>query len=116
MLGDDDFRPALVEVGDDQVGVEGLIGDQPAKLDPFERRRDADVSKRCRGSRAKRSRFQAHRSRPGPWSFGRPSACLWPGPKSPHCALPMAANPDDGDVDHGVFRVGFIRYGIENPF
>lgn len=42
VLGDDDFRPALVEVGDDPVGVEGLVGDEPAKLDPFDQRGDAD--------------------------------------------------------------------------
>ena len=42
MLGDDDFRPALVEVGDDPVGIEGLIGDEPAELDAFDQRGDAD--------------------------------------------------------------------------
>ena len=42
VLGDDHFRPAFVEVGDDPIGVEGLVGDQPAELDAFDERRDAD--------------------------------------------------------------------------
>ena len=42
VLGDDHFRPALVEVGNDPVGVKGLVGDEPAKLDPFDQWRDAD--------------------------------------------------------------------------
>ena len=42
MLRDDDFRPALVEIGDDPVGVEGLIGDEAAELDALDQRGDAD--------------------------------------------------------------------------
>lgn len=42
VLRDDDFRPAFVEVSDDPVGVEGLVGDQPAELDALDQRRDAD--------------------------------------------------------------------------
>jgi hypothetical protein len=42
MLGDDDRRAALVEFFDDPVGVEGLVGDQPAKLDVLDQRREAD--------------------------------------------------------------------------
>ena len=42
VLGDDDFRPAFIKVGDDPVGVEGLVGDQPAELDALDQRGDAD--------------------------------------------------------------------------
>ena len=42
MLGDNDLRPAFVEVGDDPVGVEGLVSDEPAKLDPLDQRCDTD--------------------------------------------------------------------------
>jgi hypothetical protein len=42
MLGDDDLRPTLVQLRDDPVGVEGLVGDQPAELDILDQRREAD--------------------------------------------------------------------------
>jgi len=42
VLGDDHFRPAFVEIGDDPVGVEGLVGDQAAELDALDQRGDAD--------------------------------------------------------------------------
>ena len=42
MLGDDDFRAALVQFGDDPVAVEGLVGEQRAKFDALDQRRDAD--------------------------------------------------------------------------
>ena len=41
MLGDDDLGAALVEVGDDGVAVEGLVGDQPAEGEAVDQRRDA---------------------------------------------------------------------------
>ena len=42
VLGDDDFRAALVEGFDDPVGVKRFVGDQPAEIDAFDQRRDAD--------------------------------------------------------------------------
>ncbi len=42
MLGDDDLRAALVQFGDDPVAVEGLVGEQRAKFDALDQRRDAD--------------------------------------------------------------------------
>jgi hypothetical protein len=42
MLGDDDLRAALVELLDNPVGIEGLVGDQPAELDVLNQRREAD--------------------------------------------------------------------------
>src|SRR5690242_21279084 len=37
---------------------------------------------------------------------------------SPHrifCALPVAVDFDDGGVDQGVFQVGLVRAGVEQP-
>ena len=42
MLRDHDLSAALVEGGDDVVAVEGLVGDQRARLDAVDERRDAD--------------------------------------------------------------------------
>ena len=36
------FAPRSFKVGDDPVGVESLVGDQAAKLDALDQRRDAD--------------------------------------------------------------------------
>lgn len=36
MLGDDDLCAAFVEIGDDTITVEGLVGDQSAELDALE--------------------------------------------------------------------------------
>src|SRR4249919_1754064 len=41
MLRNHDLGAALVEVGDDVVAVEGLVGDQCAELDSLDQRRDA---------------------------------------------------------------------------
>lgn len=38
MLGNHDFRATLVEVGDDVIAVEGLVGDQSAKADALDQR------------------------------------------------------------------------------
>ena len=42
MLRDDDLRAALVQFSDDPVAVEGLVGEQGAKFDSLDQRRDAD--------------------------------------------------------------------------
>src|SRR5216683_4542056 len=42
MLRNHDLGAALVEVGDDVVAVEGLVGDQRAELDALDQRRHAD--------------------------------------------------------------------------
>src|SRR6202171_6761292 len=42
MLRNHDLGAPLVEVGDDVVAVEGLVGDRGAKLDAVDERRDAD--------------------------------------------------------------------------
>ncbi len=42
MLGDHHLRAASVQVRDDPVDVEGLVGDQPAERDPLDQRRDSD--------------------------------------------------------------------------
>ena len=40
MLGDDDFRAALVQLGDDRVRIKGLVTQEPAELDAFDQRGD----------------------------------------------------------------------------
>src|SRR5260370_3939962 len=42
MLRDHDLGTALVEVGDDVVAVEGLVGDQRAELETVDQRRNAN--------------------------------------------------------------------------
>jgi hypothetical protein len=40
---------------------------------------------------------------------------LWPGSKSPFCALAAAMDLDDGGVDHGELHIRIIRYSLEKP-
>src|SRR5260370_15807072 len=42
VLRDHDLGTALIEIGDDVVAVEGLVGDQRAEFDPRDERRNAD--------------------------------------------------------------------------
>ena len=42
MLRDDNLRPAFVQVFDDPVGIESLVGDQAAEFDILDQGRDAD--------------------------------------------------------------------------
>src|SRR5450631_104575 len=42
MLRDDDLGTALVQVGDDCIAVEGLVGDQSAEGEAIDERRDTD--------------------------------------------------------------------------
>src|SRR5713101_8088018 len=42
VLRNHDLGTALIEIGDDFVAVEGLVGDQRAEFDPLDERRDAD--------------------------------------------------------------------------
>ena len=43
------------------------------------------------------------------------SLSLWPGSEAPFCTLTIAADFNDGGIDHGVFHVRLITYRIENP-
>ena len=40
VLGDHDFCAACVEIGDDGIGIERLVGEQSAELDAIEQRRN----------------------------------------------------------------------------
>src|SRR5216684_68435 len=42
VLRNHDLGTALIEIGDDVVAVEGLVGDQRAEFDPLDERRNAD--------------------------------------------------------------------------
>ena len=57
MLGDDDFGAARVEIGDDGVAVERLVGDQRAEATPSRSGATPTVSKRCPGMSVKRTRL-----------------------------------------------------------
>jgi len=49
MLRDDDLRSALVQVFDDPIGIESLVGDQAAEFDVLDQGRDADGVKAMAG-------------------------------------------------------------------
>src|SRR3546814_11056460 len=47
VLGDDDLGAALVEVGNDGIAVEGLVGDQRAEGETIDRSEERRVGKEC---------------------------------------------------------------------
>lgn len=49
MLRDDDLRSAFVQVVDDPIGIESLVGDQPAEFDVLDQGRNADGVKAMAG-------------------------------------------------------------------
>jgi hypothetical protein len=53
MLRDDDLRPAFVQVFDDPVGIESLVGDQAAEFDILDQGRDADGVEAVAGQKDK---------------------------------------------------------------
>lgn len=57
MLRDDDLRSAFVQVFDDPIGIESLVGDQPAEFDVLIKCATPTVSKRWPGSRMNRTKF-----------------------------------------------------------
>src|SRR6185436_13337388 len=73
------------------------------------------VSKRCPGKSTKRTRLPSASVsarilvvRP---PLERPMA--WR--EVPLCPLPVPVDLDDGRIDHGVFQVGLVRDGVEQP-
>ena len=44
MLGNDDPGAARVEIGDDGIAIERLVGDQPPEIDPGEQWLDTDLT------------------------------------------------------------------------
>ena len=56
VLRNHDLGTALIEIGDDVVAVEGLVGDQRAEFDALDKGGTPTVSKRCPGSRTNRMR------------------------------------------------------------
>src|SRR5271168_1407387 len=57
MLRDDDLGAALVQIGDDGVAVEGLVGDQRSKGQTVDKRRHADSVEAPPGQQPKRTRL-----------------------------------------------------------
>ncbi len=71
-LRDDDLGAALVEFGDDPVGVEGLVAEQGIELDPVDERRYTDRVVAIAGKQ-----FEAHQVAQGIGEhedLGRPPA------------------------------------------
>ena len=56
VLRDDDLGPARIEIGDDGIAVEGLVGDETTEIDPFDQRLDADRVEAMAGQE-----FEAHK-------------------------------------------------------
>jgi hypothetical protein len=116
MLRNNDFGASFVEVFNDPVRIESLIGNQPLKVDAFYERRNTH-----RVATMPRQKFKAHQSaeRIGNakiWSSCRPSTCRWPGFESPFCSLTMAVDLNDCGIDHDELRVGIARDCVEYPF
>lgn len=71
-LRDDDFGASGVETFDDPVGIEGLVGDQSAKLDVCDERLDANGVKSVARQQDEANKI-AQRICQGE-DFGRPAA------------------------------------------
>src|SRR3954462_15069026 len=82
-------------------------------------RRRAAARRPCRSAALARARSaqgcRARRRAPGFWWSGRLWNGQWPGSASPFCALSVTMDLDDGGVDQGVFQVGLVRDGVEQP-
>jgi hypothetical protein len=117
VLRDHDLGAALVEVGDNVVAVESLVGDQRAEFDAVDQRRNADrveaLSRQQDESNEIAERVGEGR---GSWSSCPLWRGRWPGSESPFCALAVTMDLDDGGVDHGVLHVRLIRDCIEKLF
>ncbi len=116
MLGDDDLGAAFIEVGDDGVAVEGLIGDEAVKGETVDERSNSYRIEAMAGA-GERSGRDCPMRRSAP-EFGRHAAfgttdglALRP----PFCALSVAMDFDDGGIDHGVFHVWRVGAGFEKP-
>ena len=57
MLRDDDLGAARIEIGDDRIAIESLVGQQRAEFDASISGATPTVSKRCPGKRRKRTRL-----------------------------------------------------------
>src|SRR4051794_39123604 len=73
------------------------------------------VSNRCPGKSTKRTRLPSASVRARILVVRPPWSGQWPGAKSPFCALPVAVDLHNGGVDQGVFQVGLVRDGVEQP-
>jgi hypothetical protein len=56
VLRDDDLGAARIEIGNDGITVEGLVGNETTELDAFDQRRDADRVEAMAGQE-----FEAHK-------------------------------------------------------
>ena len=105
--------------GDDHgVAVERLVGEQRVEGQSFDERRDADrVSNRCPGSSAKRTRLPSAsvnaRILVVMPPFAAPDGLAFESPSSHSVRGDM--DFDDCGVDHGVFDVGILGHGLEQP-
>src|SRR5215207_1902876 len=120
MLGDHDLGAACIEIGDQGISaIRALLSKAVSaisapKASPSMSGGTPTVSKRCPGKSTKRTRLPSA-SVSARWWSGRLWSGRWPGSESPFCALPVAVDFDNGRVHHGVFPVGLVRDGGEQP-
>ncbi len=116
MLGDNVLHAALIQFGDDHVGIAGLVRNQCLELNPLNQGRSAD----CVVTMPWQS-FEAYKN---PQSVGQGQDLggltafrLSDGlaPESPFCALAVPVNFDNGCTGHGVLHIWLIRTGLEKP-
>ncbi len=95
-LRDHDFRTASIQLRDDPVCIECLVGDEAAELCSLDQRRDPD-----RVVSLARQKNEAHEVAQGicqRQDFGRQAAAGLPDSLAfspPFCALSVAVNPND---------------------
>src|SRR5271168_4428230 len=111
MLRDNDFGATLVEVGNDGIAVEGLVGDEAVKGETVDERGEADRIETMAGHENEADEI-AERVRQRQ-NFGRHAAFG----TADGLALrpPFAMDLDDGGVDHGVFHVWRVGAGLKKP-
>ncbi|MEF9604637.1 hypothetical protein O4J55_20805 [Paracoccus sp. PXZ] len=109
VLRDHDPGAAVVQLGNQCIAVEGLVGDQPVESDPVDQRQHLDAVVALA-----RHQTEAHEVAQGigeGQNLGRHAAfgaanglALRP----PLCALTMAVDLDDRRIDHGIFQIRLI--------
>ena len=113
MLRDDNLGATRIEIVDDRIAIESLIGQQRAEFDACNQWGDADGIEAVPRQQEKADKV-AERICQGQDLRGQSG--LWPGSESPFCALTMTVDFDDRGVDHGIFHVRLCRHRIEQPF
>src|ERR1051325_6485447 len=104
MLGDDGFGAARVEIGNNGIAVECLVGDQRVEGQSLDERRHAHRVEALSRRSTKRTRLPSASVRARILVVMPPSSGRSPGFGSPFCALAVAVDLDDRGVDYRVFH------------